>query len=141
MTLGRPSEYNETFVTKAIEYLALCTDKEVEKGSTDRPIYSIKVKLPTIEGLAVFLGINKTTVYEWEKKYPEFSNVIERLRGEQADRLVNNGLSGDYNPTIAKVLLTKHGYREGLDQTTNDKDIPVPILNALRNNNSDKEGS
>ena len=46
---------------------------------------------------------------------------------KQADRLLNNGLSGNYNPTIAKVMLTKHGYREGIDNTTNDKDLPAPI--------------
>ena len=39
-------------------------------------------------------------------------------------------------PTIAKVLLTKHGYREGIDQTTNDKDLPTPILGGV----SVKEG-
>ncbi len=33
---------------------------------------------------------------------------------------MNNGLSGDYNPTIAKVLLTKHGYREGIEATGKD---------------------
>jgi hypothetical protein len=32
--------------------------------------------------------------------------------------LINNGLSGDYNPTIAKVLLSKHGYREEVKQDT-----------------------
>ena len=58
----------------------------------------------------------------------EFSAIIEQLQAEQEDRLINNGLSGNYNPTIAKVLLTKHGYREGVDQTTNDKDLPTPVL-------------
>ena len=29
--------------------------------------------------------------------------------------LINKGLSGDHNPTIAKVLLTEHGYREGTE--------------------------
>jgi hypothetical protein len=47
------------------------------------------------------------------------------LRAKQADRLLNNGLAGTYNSTIAKVLLTKHGYREGIDATTNDKDIGI----------------
>ena len=45
------------------------------------------------------------------------------------------GLQGSYNPTIAKVLLTKHGYREGTDITTNDKDLPMPLLSALEKKN------
>lgn len=72
----------------------------------------LKVKLPTIEGLAVYLGVHRDTIYEWSKLYPEFSDILEELRATQADRLMNNGLSGDYNSTIAKVLLTKHGYND-----------------------------
>ena len=141
MPAGRPTEYTEDIVTRSKEYLALCEDHEIEKGNPDRPIFKTKVKLPTIEGLAVYLKINKTTIYEWEKIHEEFSNVIDELRQEQADRLVNNGLSGDYNPTIAKVLLTKHGYREGIDQTTNDKDMPTPILGNVLTHNSNEENS
>lgn len=128
MPAGRPLEYNDEILTQAQEYLLSCEDKEIEKGSEDRPTYSIKVKLPTIEGLAVYLKVSRDTIYDWEKKYKEFSYILTQLRAEQADKLINNGLSGDYNPTIAKVLLTKHGYREGIDQTTNDKDLPAPIM-------------
>lgn len=127
---GRPTDYSEEIVTKAQEYIDSCEDEEYDYHKTrgdksDSYEYKVKVKLPTIEGLAFFLRIDKTTIYEWEKKYPKFSNVINDLRSKQANMLINKGLSGDYNPTIAKVLLTKHGYREGLDQTTNDKDLPA----------------
>lgn len=132
MAGGRPVEYNQSYVEKTKEYLDSCVDITNEHGR-------LIVKLPSIEGLAVFLDINKTTVYDWESKYEEFSHVIDTLRGKQAEKLLNNGLSNTYNSTIAKVLLTKHGYREGIDQTTNDKDLPTPILgNALPENNSFK---
>lgn len=49
--LGRPSTYSEEILTQSQAYLASCEDEEVERGSDDRPVYSIKVKLPTIEGL------------------------------------------------------------------------------------------
>jgi len=130
--MARPVEYKEEYVSKTIEYINSCEDSINEIGK-------LVVKLPSIEGLALYLDINKTTVYEWEKTYDEFSNVIDTLRGKQAEKLLNNGLSNTYNSTIAKVLLTKHGYREGIDQTTNDKDLPTPILgNALPENNSFK---
>ncbi len=142
--MARPSEYTTEILEKAKEYLALCQDSYqtifIDGGKTKdgTPIVTsktiFKVKVPTIEGLASYVGIATSTVYEWEKKHDEFSEVIATLRQNQADRLISNGLSGDYNPTIAKVLLTKHGYREGLDQTTNDKDIPAPITNVHRNN-------
>ncbi len=135
MAGGRPIEYNQSFVERTKEYLSSCEDTVNEHGR-------LVVKLPSIEGLAVFLDINKTTIYDWESKYEEFSHVIDTLRGKQAEKLLNNGLSGAYNSTISKVILTKHGYREGIDQTTNDKDLPTPILgNALPNNNGTKENS
>lgn len=140
MTAGRPTDYNEQIIIKANEYLKLCQDQEIEKGTEERPIYSLKVKLPTKGGLAVYLGVSRETLYAWAKEKPEFSDIMEQLGALQEERLIDNGLSGDYNPTIAKVLLTKHGYREGIDQSTNDKDLPTPILNVF-SNNIDKESS
>ena len=74
--------------------------------------------LPSIEGLARYLEVSRDTLYEWEKQYPEFSDILEAVRAEQADRLINNGLSGDYNPTITKLMLSKHGYSDKTDITT-----------------------
>ena len=126
MAGGRPTEYSPATLKKAKEYLATCEDEELERGSDIRPLYKIRVKLPTIEGLAVYLGVSRDTIYEWENVHEEFSDILASLRAEQADKLINNGLSGDYNPTIAKVLLTKHGYREGIEQTGKDGE---PLMN------------
>lgn len=117
---GRPTEYNETFLQKAREYLATCEDTEIERENGDKTVYSLKVKLPTKGGLALYLGIARDTLYDWSSKYPEFSDIMEALSAEQEDKLINSGLSGDYNPTIAKVLLTKHGYsdKQEVDVTT-----------------------
>lgn len=143
---GRPTEYNEEIVIKAKEYIDQCVDdiEEYHKTRGDKSdSYEriVRVKLPTIEGLAVYLGVRKQTLYNWEEEHKEFLDVMDDLRNIQADRLINNGMNGDYNPTIAKVLLTKHGYREGIDQTTNDKDLPQPIMqiNDIPTDNSNKE--
>lgn len=134
---GRPTEYNDQILVRARDYLRQCedTDREVDEemeaqphgGSLKRNRESkLNVKIPTKGGLARYLGVHRDTLYEWSKVHSEFSDVMDELGAEQEDRLINKGLSGDYNPTIAKVLLTKHGYREGIDQTTNDKDLPKP---------------
>jgi hypothetical protein len=143
---GRPVEYTEEILTKANEYLSNCTDEVIEYHKTrgeksDSYERLVNVKIPTIEGLAVHLHIARDTVYDWEKKYPKFSYILEDLRSEQANRLLNNGLSGTYNSTIAKVLLTKHGYREGIDQTTNDKDLPTPIVHVSRDHSIPQDSS
>lgn len=114
---GRPTKYTKDITEKAEKYLSECIDttEQVvtgESGKFTSYKEKIKVNLPTIEGLAVYLEVHRDTLYEWEKEHDDFSDIIERLRGSQIKALVNNGLSGDYNPTIAKVLLSKHGYSE-----------------------------
>src|SRR3990167_2576710 len=130
---GRPTEYTEEMLLKSKEYIESCEDEHIQE--TNR----LRVKIPTKEGLAFYLKVSRDSLYEWAKVHPEFSDIMEELSSKQANRLMNNGLAGTYNPTIAKVLLTKHGYREGIDQTTNDKDLPTPILNGLPNNDSNTE--
>lgn len=142
--IGRPTIYNEEILVKTQEYIDSCEDVQFDYHKThgeksDSYEYKVKVKLPTIEGLAFYLKVHRDTLYEWEKEHKEFSDMMGDLRAKQADTLINKGLSGEYNPTIAKVLLTKHGYREGIDQTTNDKDLPTPILgNYVPNDDSTK---
>lgn len=115
--IGRPTEYTDQTPIKAQEYLDACVDtvKQVVIGESEKfTSYKEKtvVKLPSIEGLARFLKIHKDTVYEWEKIHPAFSDVLHALRSEQAARLIDMGLSGDYNPVVAKLLLGKHGYAD-----------------------------
>lgn len=117
MAGGRPTEYNSEVISRAKAYLSECVDEAYQliKSDGDKTTSfenKVRVKLPTIEGLALYLKIHKDTVYAWEKEHEEFSDVISELRQKQAEALINNGLSGDYNPTIAKVLLSKHGYKE-----------------------------
>jgi hypothetical protein len=127
--LGRPEEYKEDYISKVDEYLSSRQDQEYEFHKTrgdksDSFEEKIKVKLPTVEGFALFIGVNKTSLYEWEKKHPLFSNALDKIRHEQMQRLLDKGLSGDYNPVIAKLILSSnHGFREKSDMTSGDAPI------------------
>lgn len=113
---GHPTIYNEDTVKKVQAYLDTCEDEliQVVTGESEKGFTAYKekfrVKLPSIEGLAYYLKVHRDTLYEWERVHPEFSDIISTLRMKQAERLINNGLSGDYNAYIAKALLAKHGY-------------------------------
>lgn len=130
MPAGRPTEYKPAILKKAKEYLEECQDENVQvvkQANTEKgyEMYDnkLKVKLPSVEGLARYLGVARSSIYLWAKDHPEFSDILEDILAEQADRLVNNGLSGDYNSTIAKLILTKHGYTDRTDVTSDGKPI------------------
>lgn len=75
--------------------------------------------------MAVFLGVNRSTLYLWAEKYPEFSDILEQAMARQAQALIENGLTGAFNSTITKLMLTKHGYTDRQDVTTAGKELPA----------------
>ena len=123
---GRPTKYNDSYVKKAKEYVDSCNDELVQVVSGESEKFTafkekVRVNLPTVEGLAIYLKLHKDTIYEWEKIHKSFSDVINILRAKQVERLINNGLSEDYNPIIAKVLLSKQGYSEKTETVIKDE--------------------
>jgi len=159
--MARPTEYTNEFVTKTREYLATTgdvyevktrpvfrevkgADGEYTQVEKEESYVVFKVKVPSIEGLAVYLGIHKDTIYEWEKIHQEFSDVISELRAKQAECLISGGLSGRYNSTIAKLLLTKHGYSDKQEtDIKSDGQAIQPILVKFidKPNDTQQEGT
>lgn len=111
--MARPTEYNQDILDKAKSYF------EMARTIEDDEI------LPSIEGLALFIDIARSTIYKWKDEVgkEEFSDIIERILEKQGKYLINNGLNGKYNPTITKVILTKHGYIDKQDVTSDGKAI------------------
>lgn len=99
--VGRPSKLAES-LQPAREYL--------EGG------YEIDgAVIPTVAGLACYLGVSRSTVNKWAAEDTAeggFSDIVEGILSMQEFKLVNGGLKGDYNSTIAKLMLTKHGYSD-----------------------------
>ncbi len=150
MPAGRPTDYMPEILEKAQGYLDLCEDEEIQivKQSNSEKGYEmydnrLKVKLPSIEGLARHLNIARSTLYLWEKEHKEFSDILEDIKSEQAERLINNGLSGDYNSTISKLILTKHGYSDKIEQdvTSGGEPMGVVVLPAKQTSIDDSLGT
>lgn len=143
---GRPTKLTPELLEKAQGYLETCHDTPVftDKGA----MTYVSVNLPSLEGFAIYLGIHKDTVQEWCKgdvtvEYgdvpieaslrTEFSVLVKDILLEQGKRLVNNGLGGLYNPKIAGMMMSKHGYVEKTetDITTGGDKLTSPVLPEL----------
>lgn len=96
--MGRPPAYNESVQEQADYYVYNWQE--------------IGDKLPSRVGLCCYIGIHKSTSYEWEKIYPDFSDSLRAIDALQEQTLLNNGVSGAFNSTITKLVLANHGYHE-----------------------------
>ena len=116
--VGRPTDYEPKFCRKVDVYIGENQDiwtefhktRGIKSDSYDRVV---EVKLPSRDGFAKYLGVVRQTLDNWSKEHEEFLDALERIDTEQKLRLQNEGLSGNYNPTISKLLLSaNHGVIE-----------------------------
>lgn len=108
---GRPTKLTPELIKQAEEYLA------------ETSVMGVHALLPTIEGLAIALDISTETLYDWERKENEFSDIVKDVRKNQAQKIIQNVMVGRYNPMISKLLLSKHGYVEQTDITSGGEKI------------------
>lgn len=110
----RPSDYTPELVEKAREYV----EKEHESPA-----------FLSVAGLAHYLGVARSTIYDWasQEDKKEFSDILENILTAQELFLTSGGLKGTYNSTITKLMLTKHGYSDKTDVTSDGKQLPTPI--------------
>ena len=113
--MARPTLYTAELLEKAEYYL--------------RNWESIEKTRPSIAGLALYLDIARETVRAWclEPDKDEFSVIVEKILTAQEQVLFDKGLSGDFNASIVKLGLTKHGYSDKVDGTLSGGDKPLEI--------------
>ena len=95
--MARPTKYTAAIQKKADEYVKSLPDGQI---------------VHSVEGLALHLGIHRDTCYAWRDTHDEFSDTLESVMKMQAVALINNGLAGDFNSAITKLMMANHGYRE-----------------------------
>jgi hypothetical protein len=118
MVSGRLTDYSNEIVEKAWEYV---NGGWITAGD----------KVPSIAGLACEIGIHRETCYEWAKdKNKVFSDILKAIAQKQERELLNNGLDGTFNPPITKMMLSKHGYSDRVEQDITSSDgsmTPRPV--------------
>lgn len=95
---GRPTKYSDKLLKEAREYLAAWKEDDEQA-------------IPTIAGLALHIGVARETCHVWsnDPEKGEFSNIYRDLMAQQNFVLANKGITGEFNSTITKLMLTKHG--------------------------------
>jgi DNA-packaging protein gp3 len=116
---GRPTKYDPSFIAVAEEYMESCGGEQME--------------LPTIEGLAIRIGVDDETLLEWAKRYVGFSAALKEIRHRQKNQLINDGMYGgkEVNATMAIFLLkANHKMVETThtDITSNGQTLPPLVV-------------
>lgn len=134
--MGAPTKMTEEAMQKAQEYAD-------SAGACAGDV------VPSIVGLAVYLGVVTNTLHNWSKDNPYFLNILEKVKDKQHSALINKGLDGSYNSTITKLILTKHGYSDkvdsslqALDKDGNKADLPqsdLAIIERFLNKKKEQE--
>ena len=112
---GRPTKLTPELKAKAREYL--------------HDFRSNEDIIPSIAGLACYLDIARSTLYEYRDKDDDFSDILERVEQKQEQMLINGGLMSDFNATITKLMMTKHGYsdKQDVDHTSKGKEVKAGL--------------
>jgi len=117
MGFGRPTEYTEEMLCKAIDYV----QSFAENGCA--PNNPIEV-FPSIVGLCKHINRSKSIVYDWakHKDKSDFSDILSCVNELQEVFLLNKGLNGEFNPAVTKMILSKHGYSDKVEQDHKSSD-------------------
>ena len=117
--IGRPTKYTPELLEAAEAYL----DHYEEAGDP----------VPSVVGLAIAIGVNKATCYDWAKHEDKqaFSDILTRVEEMQEQKLIAGGLSQGFNPAITKMMLTKHGYSDKIEQDHRSSDGSMSAPSAF----------
>ena len=116
---GRPTKYRDDMPGRVLSFIDECEASET-------------VQLPTVEGIALTLDVATSTVELWGQVHEEFSGTLKKAKQTQKNMLMNNGLSGDYNSTIAKLILSaNHGMHEKSERNIGVPETLAAALAAL----------
>lgn len=118
--IGRPSGLTPELIEKAKTYLL---DGFEEFGNI----------VPSVAGLGCYLGIGRSTIYEYKALSKEFADTLDAILMKQEMLLINGGLNQTFSGTITKLMLANHGYSEKVetDITTNGGSINNPTIIEL----------
>ena len=118
--MARPTKWNKELEEKARAYIS------------DFAMHGDMI--PSIEGMAIHLGLHRDTLYDWAKQKDKgFSDILRLTIQNQERTLLNNGLNNTFNSAITKLVLGKHGYHDSMKQdiTSSDESMKPTVIQLV----------
>jgi len=88
--------------------------------------YFNSTERPTLAGLAVFLEIDRQTLYNYKER-DEFFDIIKKATAK-VESIYEERAIYDNNPTGVIFALKNMGWKDRTDITTNDKEMVSPPI-------------
>jgi len=111
--MARPTTWSKELEEKAWEY--------VDGGWLDHGN-----KVPMVVGLCSYIERSQTVIYDWAKdEGKQFADIVKAIGEKQQEVLFDKSLIGDYNASMSKLMLTKHGYSDKVDSDLTSGGKPV----------------
>ena len=132
-SLGRPTKLTRELVVKAEDY----ADDGWRQGGD---------AVPSIVALSAFIAVSKRTIHNWKREaervtsselLADFLHTLEGIHCKQHTIVLNSALKGEFNASIAKLLLHNHGYSGKLktDSTQTHRGIEG-LMRSIQANHS-----
>jgi len=120
--VGRPTVYDQELYDQALDYLETYNTKH-------------KDEFPSVVGLCRALNRARSLLYKWADPdsdcyHPEFKDILRTVMDIQQQELLNKGVNGGFNPTITKLILTKHGYHDKQDNYVKEFNVNIGSKDA-----------
>ena len=142
--MGRPPKYLPRFCEDIIEFFNVLpyVKKKViilRKGVPVEVEIDVASDWPTLAGFAAKLEVNRDSLQEWAKKYPEFSVAIKKAKEIQENILVTNSLKGLYAQPFAIFAAKNVLNWKDRQEIIGDKENPVRFI-QVREMKEEHEG-
>lgn len=125
--VGRPSKYNENTQKLSDEYVDNYKLYNELVGSDGKITHMVN-SIPSVAGLAKYLGVHRDTIYEWSNAHSQFSDTLERLKQTQEVFLIHHGLTKGYDSGFAKFLaINMTSYKDKVEQSIEQRNIEIKI--------------
>ena len=107
--MARPTEYSDELLERAEFYI---DEGYKEQGDA----------IPSIVGMSRYVERSRRSLYNYGTDHPEFLHTLERCNDEQLRVTMNGGINGEFNATIAKLVMANHGFSDKVDNTHSGPD-------------------